>query len=307
MPTKRVHPPRAGQRIQEGFAGQRLLIVPEDRLQRGSQLPVVRDLQVSHIGHFHSAKNHFVHRRKGCPETILIYCLQGAGYCELRGEMLEVAQGNLLILPANVPHSYFADESYPWSIFWIHFTGIRADDYIQAMTVGNPRPLIEVPEVDALQAAFEETYRHALDGFSDAGLLGLTTGLSRLVGLVRIHTASGSKRTREAEDRILRIVRTLQAEPERDWQIHELAAMAGMSAPHFFDRFHRQTGCPPKQFLIRLRLQMASVLMQDSGLTIGEISGRVGYEDPYYFSRLFRRHFGQSPASHRRDLGRGRD
>lgn len=53
-----------------------------------------------------------------------------------------------------------------------------------------------------MRDAFEETYRHAIDGFSDSGLLGLTTGLARLIALARIYSAVGSARARRTEDRI---------------------------------------------------------------------------------------------------------
>ncbi|MCW1923875.1 AraC family transcriptional regulator [Luteolibacter arcticus] len=287
----------------EGFAGQRLLIVPQDRLRRGEALPVIRDLQVTHIGHFNSARNHFVYRRKGCPHFVLIYCLAGAGHCKYRGQTWDIGSGGLILLPPDEAHSYFADAADPWSIFWVHFTGHRAADYVEALALTGDSPLLEVPKEAAMQQAFEETYRHALDGFSESGLLGLTTGLSRLIGLARVYSSSGSARARRTEDRVLTSIRQLQDEPTRDWRIEELAAAAGMSLAHFTDRFHKQAGCPPKQFLIRLRLQIASALMQESGLTVAQIATQVGYEDPYYFSRLFRRHTGQSPRAHRRELG----
>jgi AraC-like DNA-binding protein len=304
-PPTRVVPSRPGKGIADGFVGQRLLIVPREKLLRGATLPVVRDLQVTHIGHFHAAKNHFIRRPGGCPETVLIYCLEGTGHARIDGRTWEVGAGKLLVIPAGARHSYFADNVHPWSIIWIHFSGERAADHLAALTDGIEGPVLEIPNRELMREAFEETYRHALDGFSDTGLLGLSTALSRLIGLARIHVASGTMRSRETENRILQTIRRLQAEPAREWQIDELAAMAGMSVPHFFDRFHQQAGCPPKQFLIRLRLQIATALMQESGLTIAQIARQAGYEDPYYFSRLFRRHFGQSPAAHRRDLGAG--
>jgi len=301
--AKKLNPPLPAARIAEGFIGQRLLIVPPDRLSRGRELPVVRNLQVTHIGHFNSPRNHFVHRRKGCPDFVLIYCLAGAGHCNFRGKTWDISAGDLILFPPGVGHCYYADEVDPWSIFWVHFTGKDAADYVEALALPDDSPLLEVPKQDAMQVAFEETYRHALDGYSDSGLLGLTTGLSRLIGLARVYSVAGSARARRTEDRVLNAIRQLQAEPTRDWRLEDLAAGAGMSLPHFSDRFHKQAGCPPKQFVIRLRLQIASALMQESGLTVAEIAARVGYDDPYYFSRLFRRHTGDSPRAHRRDLG----
>jgi len=290
-------------RIAEGFVGQRMVMVPPELLAKGRELPVIRDLQVTNIGHYNSVPNHFVNRRKGCPEVVLIYCLDGAGHCKLHGETWEIRAGGLFVLPPNVAHCYYADVKDPWSVFWVHFTGHRAADYVEALALPEGRPMIDVPKLSAMQDAFEDTYRHALDGLSEPGLLGLTAGLARIIALARVYAATGSSRTRCTDERVLTAIRKLQAEPMRNWGIEELAEDARMSVAHFSERFHYQAGCPPKQFLIRLRLQIASALMQEPKLSVAEIAARVGYEDPYYFSRLFRRHTGQSPRDHRRDLG----
>jgi len=58
---------------------------------------------------------------------------------------------------------------------------------------------------------------------------------------------------------------------------------------------------PPKQFIIRQRIQMACALIHGSKLSVAQIAARVGYEDTYFFSRLFSRHIGQSPRSYRQE------
>ncbi|MDB6080116.1 MAG: helix-turn-helix protein, partial [Akkermansiaceae bacterium] len=201
-------------------------------------------------------------------------------------------------------HSYGADPSDPWTIFWTHVTGLRAMDYASAIAMPEGNPVRHSPRPNALQQAFEETYRHALDGFSETGMLGLTTSLGRLIGLLRIYSRTRTARAHRAEDRILTAIRKLQSEPMKDWTLPELAAGAGMSVPHFSDLFTKQAGVPPKQFLIQQRLQIASALIQEPGLSVAQIAARVGYEDPYYFSRLFHKHTGQSPQSYRKEIAR---
>lgn len=300
--AKDPSPPRGPEsRIAEGFTGQRLVIVPRDRLGATKSLPVIRDLQVTHIGHFGPAKNHFVKRLHGSPEYILIYCLAGKGVCKLRNRQWPVASGDAVVLPPGKTHTYHADPGDPWTIFWVHFTGARAADYVAALEMEAENPILHSPRPNALRQAFEETYRHALHGFSDSSLLGLSTGLARLVGLLRIYSRPRGLRMHRTEDRVLDAVRRMQAEPTRDWSLGDLAGEAGMSAPYFCEVFRKQVGCAPGQFLIRQRIQMACALMHESNLTVAQIAARVGYEDPYYFSRLFSRHIGQSPRSYRRE------
>ncbi|MEX0777843.1 MAG: AraC family transcriptional regulator [Phycisphaeraceae bacterium] len=77
--------------------------------------------------------------------------------------------------------------------------------------------------------------------------------------------------------------------------IEELAAQVQMSSDHLRALFHQRFGRSPLEFRIELRLAMARELLCSSNLYIKEVAHRVGYADPLYFSRAFRRHFGISP------------
>jgi AraC-like DNA-binding protein len=54
---------------------------------------------------------------------------------------------------------------------------------------------------------------------------------------------------------------------------------------------------PPLGLLIRLRLQRAMDLLQQGTHNVAETSHAVGYDDPFYFSRLFRKHMGVPPSA----------
>ena len=83
----------------------------------------------------------------------------------------------------------------------------------------------------------------------------------------------------------------------RPWTLEELAREANLSSPHFTALCRRQTGMPPLSLLIRLRLQRAMDLLQHGNHNVAEAARAVGYEDPFYFSRLFRKHIGVTPSS----------
>ena len=70
-----------------------------------------------------------------------------------------------------------------------------------------------------------------------------------------------------------------------------------MSVPHFSTLFRHQTGLPPMTFLIGLRMQRAMDLLQRGQHNVSEAARAVGYEDAFYFSRLFHRHLGVPPSS----------
>jgi AraC family transcriptional regulator len=87
-----------------------------------------------------------------------------------------------------------------------------------------------------------------------------------------------------------------------DPSLTQLDGTAGLSNYHFARAFKASTGLPPHRYLVQLRIDRARILLETTNLPITEIAAQVGYDDPGYLSRLFRRQFGTTPAKYRRDL-----
>jgi len=66
--------------------------------------------------------------------------------------------------------------------------------------------------------------------------------------------------------------------------------------------FRLALGVTPLQYLTRLRLGRAAELLRENRLTVRAVARKVGYDDPYHFSRAFRQQFGHSPRDHRQNL-----
>jgi len=71
-------------------------------------------------------------------------------------------------------------------------------------------------------------------------------------------------------------------------EVATLAALARVSPSHFFALFKRRTGCPPIDYFIRLRMQHARELLDAGSLHVKDVAEALGYEDPFYFSRVFK-------------------
>lgn len=63
--------------------------------------------------------------------------------------------------------------------------------------------------------------------------------------------------------------------------------------------FRRYAGITPLRFLTDLRIQAAARLLRTTEMSVAEVGDRVGYPDPYYFSRVFKNSKGLSPQSYR--------
>lgn len=86
-------------------------------------------------------------------------------------------------------------------------------------------------------------------------------------------------------------------------KVSTLSAMAGLSQSSFFVLFKAATGRTPLDFFIRARMRRAGELLEETTLQIKEIAARLGYDDQFYFSRLFKSVHGVSPREYRFQKG----
>ena len=98
------------------------------------------------------------------------------------------------------------------------------------------------------------------------------------------------------------MIEFIHAHLYEDVSVEELARSCRMSTSHFIHQFKDYTGFSPHTYQIRLRLERAKELMNSTTMNISEIAFAVGYDNPLYFSRLFRRHMGLSPSEYRREV-----
>ena len=75
-----------------------------------------------------------------------------------------------------------------------------------------------------------------------------------------------------------------------------------MSVSWFIRNFKEYTGTTPTQYILSLRISNAQSLLESTSYNVTEIANIVGYDNPLYFSRLFKKQCGVSPSEFRRQL-----
>jgi transcriptional regulator GlxA family with amidase domain len=82
-------------------------------------------------------------------------------------------------------------------------------------------------------------------------------------------------------------------------QAAALASRANVSLSHYFALFKRLTGSTPIDFFIHLRIERAREMLDTTSLTVKEVAAALGYDDPFYFSRVFKSINGLAPSDYR--------
>ena len=137
----------------------------------------------------------------------------------------------------------------------------------------------------------------ARPGTADAvQAVGLSIAVLAELARIRLDGGAGASPFSPA---VRRTVLLLGREPQRPWTMAELAAEVGHSISHLHREFRAQLGYTPMAWLARTRAELAASLLVQTDRPVAWVGQQVGWPDPNYFSRCFRRAHGMSPTAYR--------
>jgi LacI family transcriptional regulator len=107
------------------------------------------------------------------------------------------------------------------------------------------------------------------------------------------------------EDTVIRkAMEWIRERSSQDTNVTELAQLCGVSRRYLERRFQTVLGCSPKNEIIRYRIQRVQFMLAETTLTVTEIAYRLGFREPKYLHRLFRKSCGCSPVEYRNSFRR---
>jgi AraC-like DNA-binding protein len=215
----------------------------------------------------------------------------------MAGNLHTVRGGGLLVVPPGVPHAYGAHESNPWTIFWVHLTGSQVNDYLCELGATTASPVVRLGEDFQSALLFNEVVKCLEQGFSFLHLLHASNAMAHLLALMIRHRKIGD--TSGTVEKVAQCIVHMSEHLDQPLRVAELAALANLSAAHFTVLFKEQTGCSPRDYLHLLRIHRACQMLQSTDLPMKDIAARLGYQDPFHFSRQFKAFQGVSPTEYR--------
>ena len=235
-------------------------------------------------GSFDSGENVRFHDHPG---TELIYVTEGNCIVEAAGMPLSAPAGTLLVIPPDTPHNQINSGRVVTS-YVIFGSTPMFDDRPRSLSLTDDVWVAHwLNEIFTLQ---QEAHEH---------MMKLGTGLLYLIlqRLTEIETA-GQCRTAYPEP-LVKAVNFIERNYTSGISLSDVAGKAGICPEYLCSLFHKHLQRSPMSHIMELRLKHAAQLLGDPYLSIKEISSRCGFNDANYFSRRFRRYFGQSPAAAR--------
>ena len=289
-------------KIKDGFLGEKQINVPREIVvNRLSKKKFIDSLFITHIGYFPKAKFHYRERQYGCPDNILIYCVEGKGHYQTATKSFTLNANQFMILPPGKFHIYQADLQNPWSIYWVHFSGhkvkqlnewMKTEDYEQPTDIEYNKKLID---------QWFEIYNALASGYSDNNLAFANLSLYRFLTffLCQPDLVQANLQLNLIEESIS----YMRDNIGKILTVEDFAKHLNLSESHFSSLFRNKIRTSPIDYFIKLKIHYACQLLSQTDLRISQIADKIGYDDSFYFSRLFKKINGKSPRAYRTAIG----
>ncbi len=286
--------------MKEGFTGERSIVLPPMTIEAELQDPLVSSLYITDIGYYPHAKGHYRERQQPISEYVLIYCMQGEGWYILNGKEYKVNDHQYFILPPGRPHAYGANINRPWTIYWLHFSGEHAELYSEGLQQPQDISPAFNSRISERQHVFEEIF-YTLQHSTDKEALRYASSLLHfyLASMRYLRQYRHQDNEDSLKNVIVAVKHFMSENLERRMTVEELALYTGYSISHFSQLFKQQTGESPLACLNRMKIAKACQMLNETDMHINQICHKVGFDDSYYFSRVFKQITGISPKFYR--------
>ena len=216
----------------------------------------------------------------------------GRGTLEVEGAVFHPAAGDCYLIPAGTDHCYYSDEKEPWIKHWFNASGSAMDGLLQSYGLQN---VIFFPDADLI-----DLFRRGLSKLEPLnGDVQDGEGAAVLIRIIR-ELAVFHRKLHSDQPLFSEEGETLRDYLEQHLREHpptlaELARLIHRSEAQTLRIFRRDFGTSPIAYLLDRKIETAENLLTYSPVSVKELAQILGFDDRFYFSRLFKRKTGLSP------------
>lgn len=261
------------------------------------QHSLLHSFVVTQIGYYPNAYGHRVEHQNGLNEHTYLYCQSGCGVVLMNGKHYTLEKHQIICIPSNVPHTYYADAQDPWTFFRIQFT-CPASSFKHFMQEGPAyRNNLSADRVYNISKYLNELMEIANFNYTEAYII----ISSQLLQIILTYSFI-CKNTNSADDQnavLNRCISYMENHYDKEITLEQLSEVTGLSISYISTIFRANLNTSPINYLIHLRIEKACELLRMSNSKIYEVAYAVGYDNPLYFSRLFKKHMNMSPKEYK--------
>ena len=239
--------------------------------------------------------------QKGRRDYQILYVANGKTHFWFDGKEKIVSAGHMVLYkPEEIQKYVYYLEDNP-EVFWIHFTGSDVKNILAYHGISLDEHVFYcgvLPDYKALFRKIIQELQLCRYGYEDY----IASLFNDILLLVDRQQHEQKKTTGNVQEQIERAAAYFNENYNTKISIDDYAESLHISTNWFIHNFKQYAGMSPAQYILSLRMVNAQSLLERTTYNIKEISEIVGYENPLYFSRVFKKEIGKSPAQYRKEM-----
>ena len=239
--------------------------------------------------------------QKGRRDYQILYVANGKTHFWFDGKEEIVSAGHMVLYkPEEIQKYVYYLEDNP-EVFWIHFTGSDVKNILAYHGISLDEHVFYcgvLPDYKALFRKIIQELKLCRYGYEDY----IASLFNDILLLVDRQQHEQKKATGNVQEQIERAAAYFNENYNTKISIDDYAESLHISTNWFIHNFKQYAGMSPAQYILSLRMVNAQSLLERTTYNIKEISEIVGYENPLYFSRVFKKEIGKSPAQYRKEM-----
>jgi AraC-like DNA-binding protein len=279
----------------EGKLPYMMEIVPIERLNASDLIMYQCGTQKCKPGHYYgpAVRDH----------SLIHYIFEGKGIFQVGDKTYNLSGGQGFLICPGIVTYYQADFDDPWHYSWIGFHGLNAEFFLKKAGLCAENPIFTYRKDRFIENCFKQMLESGqMPKSKEIRLLGLLyLFLSQLIEENKQPLAP-EKDINRKEQYAKKIAEFIEINYSRKISIREIARYVGLDRSYMGTIFKEHFNTSPQDYLINFRLNKACDLMKNPGLSIGDVSRSVGYDDPLLFSKMFKKIKGMSPKAYRASM-----
>ena len=230
----------------------------------------------------------------------LYFIERGRGWMKVETEEIWATEGQMVVLPAQLPISYSTIDEQPFAKYWCHFTATLGN--INLFQLVNVPYTLDVKDRELMT----EHFNQLIDWHSNTHFTAALRAKLLLTELICYYLEQSFREQEHLSlgprsvslEKINTVLTYIENHLSTSITVEELAELVHFHPNYFIKFFKSILGTSPIQYVNQIRLEKGKQMLISSDETITEIADRLGW-DIYYFSRIFKRFTGLSPSEFR--------
>lgn len=241
-------------------------------------------------------------RPKGRLDFQLLYIASGKAHFHFDGKEQIITAGHMVLYRPKEPQKYEYYGEDQTEVYWVHFTGGNVKNILRSYGLTDEKRVFYC----GLGLDYRNIFRTMINELQmrKANYAEMLEMYLRQL-FIMLHryfiTSDKSKNVRALEE-IDKATLYFNEHYSENICIDEYAQKHHVSISWFIRNFRQYTGYTPMQYILSKRIYNAEILLQDSTYNITEIAEIIGYDNPLYFSRIFKKTKGLSPSEYRKNI-----